>query len=138
MGENVGHADFRAVEVVYNNTVQTLQDYEISATSSFKKSTGLDGDVQDMVLRVHFIRYWLPFVMKYHLPCASIVILVQVSYFIPPTAVPGRIALIVTNFLVLNNIFSGHQVSDLIYKHYSLDHLVVPEIPFYLKYYITL
>ena len=50
-------------------------------------------------------RILYPFVMKYYLPCIAIVVISQISYIIPLTAIPGRVALLVTQFLTLTNLF---------------------------------
>ena len=46
-----------------------------------------------------------PFLYQCYLPCAAIVTVSQVSFMIPQESVPGRIALIATQFLTLTNIF---------------------------------
>jgi hypothetical protein len=58
-----------------------------------------------------------PFVMKYYLPSAGIVFVSQISFLISPSQLPGRVALLVTLFLVLTNIFTRQQV--LYYKSAS-------------------
>ena len=46
-----------------------------------------------------------PYVFQYYFPCAAIVIISQISFTIPLSAIPGRVAVIVTQFLTLTNIF---------------------------------
>merc|ERR1719510_1340151 len=46
------------------------------------------------------------------MPCATIVIISQISFLIPPEQVPGRISLLVTTFLILVNIFIGQQADS--------------------------
>ena len=55
-------------------------------------------------------RFSRPFLEKYYLPCIGLVILTSVSFFVPPKMVPGRGGMLVTLFLVLNNIFSASKV----------------------------
>ena len=50
------------------------------------------------------------YLFQYYLPSAIIVIVSQTSFFIPLSAIPGRIGLVVTQFLVLTNIFINEQV----------------------------
>ena len=50
------------------------------------------------------------YLFQYYLPSAIIVIVSQTSFFIPLTAIPGRIGLVVTQFLALTNIFINEQV----------------------------
>ncbi len=89
---------------------QTLQDYDAYAITSFEKEP-IFGRVITMDLWVVFHRFWSPFVLKYHVPSAGIVLLCHISYVIPPnTAIPGRVALLATNFLALSNLFGTHQV----------------------------
>ena len=52
-----------------------------------------------------------PFIMECYLPCIAIVIVSHISFIIPLDAVPGRIALLVTQFLTLTNICIHQQVS---------------------------
>lgn len=50
------------------------------------------------------------YLFQYYLPSAIIVIVSQTSFFIPLSAIPGRIGLVVTQFLALTNIFINEQV----------------------------
>ena len=52
-----------------------------------------------------------PFIYKFYIPCIAIVIASFLSFVIPLNATPGRIALIVTQFLTLTNIFIHQMVS---------------------------
>merc|ERR1712038_1162244 len=54
----------------------------------------------------------MSYVFKYYISCAAIVIISQISFLIPPDQVPGRIALLVTTFLILVNIFIGQQAES--------------------------
>ena len=66
-----------------------------------------DGQVGiDFYLKRNINKY----VCQYYLPSAIIVIVSQTSFFIPLTAIPGRIGLVVTQFLALTNIFINEQV----------------------------
>ena len=47
---------------------------------------------------------------QYYLPSAMIVFVSQISFVIPLQAIPGRIGLVVTQFLALTNIFINEQV----------------------------
>ncbi len=55
---------------------------------------------------VDFSRHSKSFVFKYYLPSCSMVVISWISFLIPPTAIPGRVALLVTIFLVLTTYFS--------------------------------
>ena len=52
-----------------------------------------------------------PYLLKYYLPCVAIVVVTQISFYIPPDAIPGRVALLVTQFLTLTTLFISEQVS---------------------------
>lgn len=52
-----------------------------------------------------------PYIYKYYLPCAAIVVVSQISFIIPISCIPGRVALVVTQFLTLTNIFIYQMVS---------------------------
>ena len=52
-----------------------------------------------------------PYIYQYYVPCIAIVVVSQISFLIPLTALPGRVALIATHFLTLTNIFIHHIVS---------------------------
>ncbi len=88
---------------------QKLQDYDVSA-NEFQLKNQNRSSVINMGLKLTFERYWRPFALKYHAPCAIIVIVCHISYFVPPNIAPARIGLLVTNFLALSNIFTSHQV----------------------------
>ena len=52
-----------------------------------------------------------PYLYQYYFPCIAIVVVSQISFMIPVSAIPGRIALVVTQFLTLTNIFIHQMVS---------------------------
>ena len=56
-----------------------------------------------VVLKRHSVKY----LFTYYLPSTLFVITSWVSFLIPPEVVPGRMALLVTLFLVLINIFNN-------------------------------
>ena len=57
----------------------------------------------------------MPYVMQYYVPCCAIVLVSQISFIIPLSAIPGRVALLVTQFLTLTNIFIHQQVNNYCY-----------------------
>ena len=58
-------------------------------------------------------RIFRPYLYKYYFPCITIVIVSQISYIIPLSAIPGRVGLVVTQFLTLINIFIHQLVSTI-------------------------
>ena len=55
-----------------------------------------------------------PYLFQYFLPCMAIVVVSFISFLVPLTAIPGRIALVVTQFLTLTNIFIHQMVSNML------------------------
>ena len=54
------------------------------------------------------------YIVRYYVPTITIVIISQVSFMVPMTAIPGRVVLIVTPFLTLVSIFLQQMVSSTI------------------------
>ena len=88
------------------NSAGRLQEYTIQFGKINHNGT-VDGSI-GMVFYLQ--RYSRPFLEKYYLPCIGLVLLTSVSFFVPPKMVPGRGGMLVTLFLVLNNIFSASKV----------------------------
>merc|ERR1712147_10039 len=57
----------------------------------------------EMTLERHFTSY----IITYYLPSGLFVVVSWISFLIPPDIVPGRMALLITLFLVLVNIFNN-------------------------------
>ena len=55
-----------------------------------------------MKLKRHLLKY----LIIYYLPSGLFVVVSWVSFLIPPDVVPGRMAMLITLFLVLTNIFN--------------------------------
>ena len=55
-------------------------------------------------------RMFKPYVYQYYIPCALIVIASCLSFIIPISAIPGRVGLVVTQFLTLTNLFINQKV----------------------------
>lgn len=91
-------------EVEYDENQKRLQEYDINITAF--------NDVPKGIVGMTFVmqRYPMPFLWKYFLPCFWLVLLTMVSFFIPPNVVPGRGGMLVTLFLVLNNVSGNAKV----------------------------
>ena len=50
------------------------------------------------------------YLYTYYLPCLAIVVVSQVSFILPLSSIPGRIGLVVTQFLTLTQIFISQMV----------------------------
>ena len=61
-------------------------------------------------LQIRLQRLVRPYVYQYFLPCISIVLVSFISFVVPLTAIPGRVALVVTQCLTLINIFIYQRV----------------------------
>ena len=70
-------------------------------------------------LDIHIERTLRPYVLKYYIPCITIVVISQISFIIPLEALPGRVALGVTQFLTLMSLFIQQMVSSSITVLYS-------------------
>ena len=57
-----------------------------------------------------------PFLYMYYLPCMAIVLVSQISFIIPLSSIPGRVALVVTQFLTLTNIFIHQTVGYMSFR----------------------
>ena len=67
--------------------------------------------VKDFGFDITLERMFQPFLFQYYLPCMAIVLVSQISFIIPLSSLPGRVALVVTQFLTLTNIFIYSTVS---------------------------
>ena len=68
-----------------------------------------------------------PYLYQYYLPCIAIVLVSFISFIIPLAAIPGRVALVVTQFLTLTNIFIHQMVSD-----------ILPNVPVHLIHHLII
>ena len=60
--------------------------------------------------QIEMNRLIYPFLMEYYVPCIAIVFVSELGFVIPLTAIPGRVALLVTQFLTLVNLFIHQMV----------------------------
>ena len=67
--------------------------------------------------QIRFIRHFEQFLLRFFLPCLGMVLVSLISFLIPPEAIPGRIGLLVTLFLVLTTLFGTVQVGSHTDKH---------------------
>ena len=78
--------------------------------------TGLDFDgflgnnVMLITFNITLKRQVTKYLYQYYIPCMSIVTASSFSFIIPISAIPGRVALVVTQFLTLTNIFINQMV----------------------------
>ena len=79
----------------------------------FDVSTYFRNFTGEMGFDLKLKRLILPYMLQYYLPCIAIVLVSFISFIVPLSAMPGRIALMVTQFLTLTNIFIHQIVSFL-------------------------
>ena len=79
-------------------------------------------------LNIEMHRLSHPFLFQYYLPCIAIVFVSQLSFIIPPSAIPGRIGLVATQFLTLTNLFIHQMVKLDIKLNYSNVYVFVHNI----------
>ena len=66
---------------------------------------------KDTGFNITLTRIFKPYLYQYYFPSVAIVIVSLISFIIPLSAIPGRIVLVVTQFLTLTNIFIHQTVS---------------------------
>ena len=64
-------------------------------------------------LNITLERIVAPYLFQYYFPCIAIVVVSTISFIIPVSAIPGRVALVVTQFLTLMNIFIHQMVINM-------------------------
>ena len=91
------------------STMNTILDYKIEATNLRQTDRILLYQGQnysvtgiEMILSRHVLKY----LYIYYLPSGLFVVVSWASFLIPPEVVPGRMAMLITLFLVLINIFN--------------------------------
>ena len=75
-------------------------------------NTTLQSASRDFGFNIKFRRIFQPYLYQTYLPCIAIVGVSLISFIIPLSAIPGRVALMATIFLTLTNIFIQQMVSS--------------------------
>ena len=90
--------------------------YDLNQTI-FKIGPGYDpitnANYENFGFHISMTRQIETYVYQYYLPCMAVVITSVFSFIVPLTAIPGRVMIVVTQFLTLTNIFSNAMVSNL-------------------------
>ena len=79
---------------------------DLQYDSLFQANIGLFGVTIDMNRQIETYCY------QYYIPCMVIVTTSFLSFVVPLTAIPGRVMIVVTQFLNLTNLFSNAMVSN--------------------------
>lgn len=98
-----------------SNTYHVKKEYEVADFDiSINYFNGyLEGPNSNRIVGydVKMRRKLEPFFMMYYLPCMAILLVSTISFAVPLAATPGRIALLVTLFLTLTNLFIYEMVN---------------------------
>jgi hypothetical protein len=99
---------------ISTDTKYKLNDFDVSLAPAGKlcdsSKTLKDLSWIDTGFNVTLKRKIISYVYTYYLPSLAIVVVSQVSFIVPLSSIPGRIGLVVTQFLTLTNIFIHQMV----------------------------
>ena len=70
----------------------------------------LKGNRSGIHSNIRLTRRILPFIIRYYLPCFTIVLVSMIGFIISMDSIPGRVGLLVTQFLTQTNILIAQQV----------------------------
>ena len=99
------------VENNKNHKNQSFVLSDLKVEVSVLEEPGLTPTEQKVGLKINIQRNLQPYILKYYLPCVIITIVSQCSFLIPLNALPGRVALVVTQLLTLTSLFIHEMVS---------------------------
>ena len=111
----IGSSSTEAIFVLYDNdfqyhvTTSYLADGRNMTITFFDEGLHENGK-NTIGIKVHMTWMKEGMMMKYYIPCILIVIVSEIGFAIPITAIPGRVALLVTQFLTLMNLFINQSV----------------------------
>ena len=88
-----------------------IQSYEFGPIKDYDKLLAMHSTLFGVVVKAK--RHVSMYILQYYLPSISIVMASSISFIIPLSAIPGRVALVVTQFLTLTNIFIHQMVGAL-------------------------
>ena len=106
---NIGSSSF-ASTFALDGGPKAESENDINIASNFRIETKFfDNKIangSNMIgIEINMTRIVTPFLWKYYIPTTAIVLVSTISFVIPLTSVPGRVALLVTLFLTLINLF---------------------------------
>ena len=112
----IGSNSFGAIFVLNDHNESSRRNSTYVASNFLVSSTFFDDQRHSFgnnTIGIKFImtHSTVPYLVKYYIPCNAIVIISLMSFMIPLSAIPGRIALLVTQFLTLTNLFIYEMVS---------------------------
>ena len=95
----------------HRNSSYEAIEYEVNILYPDFTSSGEEAENAFVGFDIKMDRILSPFLFKYYLPSFAIVTASSISFIIPLTAIPGRVAFMVTQFLTLTNLFIYQMVS---------------------------
>ena len=107
-------------QILYDpdNTCHSMKHYEASSfdlTIEFVGNTPEQENVmKELGFDIKLNRQIKPYLFHYYLPSMLIVVVSFVSFIVPLSAIPGRIVLVVTQFLTLTNLFIHEMVGNML------------------------
>ena len=96
---------------LYDPTYQTLYSTKHYKAHGFDVTISFHNESNEIEFDIELTRIVLPYILQYYLPCCCIVMVSFISFIVPLSALPGRVGLMVTQFLTLTNIFIHQMVS---------------------------
>ena len=94
-----------------HNVIHNLEILDLIATFTEVENDCGNTTKRCIGLNIETERILRPYLLKYYIPCVLIVLMSQISFIIPLEALPGRVALVVTQFLTLTSLFIQQMVS---------------------------
>ena len=112
-GYNDSYVQFYTRDIIYKQDSEeqaTGLQYQVVSVSPLRnpvyKSSTL-GDFSLAGFEIQLIRHSKHYILDYYIPTSFFVCVSWVSFLVPPDSIPGRMTLLITNFLVLVNIFNA-------------------------------
>ena len=109
-----GSGSLGAIFSLYDptNLYHSLNTYEAAnfAMRITFFDNGVDSGKNVIGVQIFMARITDSFIMKYYIPSIGIVLVSEIGFVIPATAIPGRVGLLVTQFLTLINLFIHQMV----------------------------
>ena len=111
----IGSSSFGAIFVLYDSNDTYHHEYTYEAANFDMLITFFDQKLNTgrstVGMSIEMSRLVNSFILKYYIPCVAIVLVSGLSFVIPLTSIPGRVALLVTQFLTLINLSIYQMVS---------------------------
>ena len=89
-----------------NHSLHSTKNYE---AAGFDVTVKFYNGEKGIGFEINLKRILFPYFLQYYFPCFGIVMVSFISFIVPLSAIPGRVGLMVTQFLTLTNIFI-HQI----------------------------